>query len=1364
MKTEIINNEKYYNINDLFISEKSINNFIKTQLEEKNKSDFHIPDISEAKNKNENELAKIIDNMLKSKKFFKYCVSLLININPGPNLVKYYLNLKSWLISKNYFNSGKINIDINKDEPHLYTFIEHIHKTLINENKDQVISILGSIGSGKTFNLMHIIEYFSLIYGVENKQLEIFDLIHKSVQLIHIFSSVYRENNIESSSSGFLLKLGFNSKNYNVISFFDIDAAILDFSLPFSENGRTFSILHALAEGANYELKKICNLSENKENLDFFKELEKNIENGKIDENKFILNDLEIWNRFDSLTRYIGFSSNEVMDIIRCLSFILNLYNLSIKKINYTNNHSSTEKEGYEIVKNNYFKNICDNIDIQKEDLEKYVNIFSNYHDAKNFIKSLMKQTYYIIFEFILTKVKTKIKNFFTELNINNDFDIKNNKYIYLIDFPGQAKRSNLGGLTTNLANECLNMYTASNYYNIVNELFNNSVIQTKFLPLQSFYSVSASLGQKGLFEYLSNKYDSQIFKQYKKNYNKKLYNDTIKFIDNKKFSFKFSHKLIEFNFDNIFLDSKSVILNGQNELLKNIFSLSNNIVISTTYKKIFSQDNINNNFINFYCNILQKFFKPIKSLKPFVIYCFHSRNSYKLAFAENDINMNNIIQVVKEIKNGLVYPILLWKWYGFKEWISVDNFVNEFSKDFEKIKNRILMTNNLNPSKKKFTDNLLIKFNTFQNNKSIAKFILESLISDGFYLLGDKYIFLKSGTLKKIRKILNSMIETAKYKTQCIGGKDITKNPKTENSLNNPNKKQIINKLIKDYPLPRKKDDSNFDSNKSETDRNELLKNQCFYKIIGEDNFLSQNKIFNIYYYLNNNNENNITNDEKNIIGIFDEINKIRKDKEKAIIKLQNNIRGMLARKKFMVLYYIEIYMNKKIVLIQSVFRGYLFRKKFKVNFDIIQKIKLIQRFYRYKFNNKGRKKIKKIKNESEIINDDYNDNDGFFDEEKEEENNDDNNNDDNEFFKNNDNNNKDNNNSNKDNYIKKTSDNNKIQKIIDDKKNINNTNQKSNNTNKDNIDNTKKNISNNKNTIKDQKNINSKNNKKIPENKEKNKNDNYSNNKQTNNSKIQKYKDETKPKNEQETSNQGITNKLLNETTPKNIIDILLFNRLSPDDNAEYLQKLLINKTPSNNKKIANKTKIEEKLTNDENMKQKNIEALKNVLLQQESLENTFHPKITPYQYYIEDKLSEDFLSRIKYYKIFRERNIENLRVNDAITKNKNLIFKPNISPLPIYNPIIQKNQSENKNAEYKIKNNNYEEVDENNYLNKVIESDEENTDKEVIKIKTTQKKTPNIIENNNNYDYKLDEIWPKEMSIKYNTKYNDSNEKYQ
>ena len=437
---------------------------------EKTKKINVIDDLSELNTKSQSELFDIISQMMKNKTFFKYCYSLLININPGPEYVYDYLNLKEWLNEQNYAHTEKSEKDAKsiKEEkkPHLYSFMKYVYDTMLIENKNQVVSILGPLGSGKTFNLIHIMEYFTTLYSPENYALDNFDLVHKSIQFIHILSSTFREYNLESSSCGLLLSLGFNENN--MICNFNIDAQILDFTLPFNENGRTFSILYALIRGANDNLKRKCKIPIKDDNLFNLQTKKKNYFVNDKKKEKLELNDLEIFNRFYSLLKYFKFTQGEIIDIINCLAFVLNLNDLMIvnkkegnfKNINY-----------YEIQIGVTTKKLAKNLGIfdpkNIEIFEKKLSDikFKSMQDMNNFIHGLIKQTYYLVFEYVLEKIKLFISDYFGKLNstINNNKanskrKPKEPKYIYFIDFPGEVEERTLGGFTINIANECLNI------------------------------------------------------------------------------------------------------------------------------------------------------------------------------------------------------------------------------------------------------------------------------------------------------------------------------------------------------------------------------------------------------------------------------------------------------------------------------------------------------------------------------------------------------------------------------------------------------------------------------------------------------------------------------------------------------------------------------------------------------------------------------------------------------------------------------------------------------------------------------------------------------------------------------------------
>ena len=625
-------------------------------------------------------------------------------------------------------------------------------------------------------------EYITTLYSYPNYDSANFELIHKSIQFIHILGSIFRENNLESSSCGILLNIGFNQNN--LICSFDIEAQILDYTLPFNDKGRTFSIFHALIAGANEDLKRKYKISNNDDNLFNIKTNKKNIffRNAK-EKEKFRLNDLEIWNRFYSLLKYFHFTKNEMIDIINSFSFILNINELMIIKVK---GGKLKNIDYFEFQKGITTKKICKNLGLTTDDkIDEFEDKLKEYRfktleEAELFLQGLMKQTYYIIFEYALQKIKSYINDYFNKItkNYNSNIDKTKSKqineklkYIYFIDFPGEVEAKNLGGFTTNIAHECLNMYSASAYYEIVEKILLENVLLKKFKPLKSYAILTNCFNKDGIIDNFSKPLNTDNFLDMKNNIleNLNIYN-CYKFPEKRKnnesnyeFFCSFSEKNVLYNYEYLHYESKSLLFN---EKIFNILSLAKNIVISSTFKNGQTKLQSLNNFYNFYSSCLYKFFNPIKNLKPFVVYCLHSNDSYKYFFSKKDenkfknINDNNSEVPIDLIKHSMIPAILNWNWYGFKEWIKIDDFLKAFENDFEKIKNRIIIINsNDNKNKIKFEENNLDFTNLSKIEK--AKCILNILARDMDYILGSEYIIMKTGSLKRIAIYFNSMVDT---------------------------------------------------------------------------------------------------------------------------------------------------------------------------------------------------------------------------------------------------------------------------------------------------------------------------------------------------------------------------------------------------------------------------------------------------------------------------------------------------------------------------------------------------------------------------------------------------------------------------
>ena len=774
-------------------------NLKKFMDKEKKESVKNLVDLRDIKSKSENEVYEILNTMVKNLQFFMYCGPLLININPGPNYIKDYLNLQNWV--KETENKNE-----NEWKPHLYSFMYYVYHTLVKEKKDQVVNMLGQIGSGKTFNIIHIIEYFCCMVGPENYQIETFDVIHKSIQLVHIMGSIFRQNNLESTSCGIVFRLGFGEDN-NICNF-DLDAKILDCTLPFSENGRTYSILHSFVCAANNDLKRNFNIPENEIQLNFFKKFSKNF--SKKTKERFKLNDYEIWNRFHNLLKFFDFSKNEVIEIIQIFSFIIQLNELSMTK------GTIGKSQGYIISKGKSSNKISKIFNINEDEFINSMGVFKEVNDIKNALISLMKYSYYICFDYILQKIRFKLKNFFNSLfsnNKNNNTNMKFEnynqiKYINFLDFPGEVEDQTLGGLITNLANECINLFAGSSYSNVVEKLIEEKLFLKLFKPLHSFQVVRTLMGEKGLLTYLSNLFTEENYQKLVKDSKKiNVYRKCLHFIDkeNFKFTINYSHINVTYNYESLYMETKSII---QTYKAYKIFSLSKNNIIKSTYSKIVDPKK---DFISYIYTTLLNLFKPINNVSPFVIYCLHSNNSYEIFFGKDNKNVKkneedwviprNLTQNM--LHQSLCIPILYWEWFGYHEWIDIDTFVKEFGDDYEKAENKIrkrkknkniFNNNDENPLNDNINNNEYIQDFSIMNNYEKSNYIITGLAVTKDALVGIHNILMKKGTFLKIRKKIDKLNEE-KTPTYILSKKNSSNASKKNSKVNTKNNSKVISK-----------------------------------------------------------------------------------------------------------------------------------------------------------------------------------------------------------------------------------------------------------------------------------------------------------------------------------------------------------------------------------------------------------------------------------------------------------------------------------------------------------------------------------------------------------------------------------------
>ena len=992
------------------ISKEALNKF---REKEKKETVKILTDLQNLKSKSESQVYEVLNTMVKNSQFFMYCGPLLLNINPGPNNIRDYLNLQSWIKETE-------NLEEQDWKPHLYTFMYYVYKMLIEEKKDQVVNMLGQIGSGKTFNMIHIIEYFCCMVGPENRQIETFDMIHKSIQLVHIMGSIFRQNNLESTSCGILLRLGFGTNNK--IANFDIDAKILDCTLPFSENGRSYSILHSFLCAATSELKRNFFLPESEIHLNFFRKFGKNF--SKKTKERFKLNDYEIWNRFHSLLKFFEFDKDEVIEILQIFSFLININELGMTK------GEIGHLKGYIISKGQTSHRLSTLLNMDEDNFIHQMGVFKDIQEIKNTLVSLMKYSYYIVFEFILFKIKKKLKNYFSEINdINNINDIK---YINFLDFPGEVEDQTLGGLLTNLANECINLYAGSSYSSVVEKILREKINLRLFRPLHSYYILKTLLGPNGLFVYLSNPFTETNYNNLKNIcQSKTTFKKCIKFKEGQhenqqfKFDMHFSHTSVRYNYQSLYMESKSLV--NVSKTYK-IFSLSGNKIIKTIYPKVVPNKT---DFFTFTLNILQSLFKPIEGLSPFVIYCLHSNNSHKLFFGnENDefLTESEKRWVIPKkltqdmLKNSLCIPILYWHWFGYHEWIDIDVFLSEFEDDYVKILEK---QKEKQKDKEKGTgsdiqiqDNNKIDNLDFKNKKSYEKtnIIINDILLGRDCVIGKNTILFKSGTIIKLRNKFNKLLGYSGNNSpkDKIKNKEQKQPPKTkltsllenystsnQSSQKNllPNKHSLKNQCDLVY-IKSKKDDilekketslinkkgQNLTKNikkgyNNDNKQNDINNNKDIELIeLGEDDLTKKYNMFNIMDKSKNKsslNDSISSNDEDDIDPFLNNQEKLN-DKDLAAFRKKNNIiipsktnfdlvNNLFNYNKntnFKIFDYSKV--SPEILTIQCAFRCYQARQKHLLLKYLISRITMIQRIQR---GNVTRKKYHRLKKCLELI-----------------------------------------------------------------------------------------------------------------------------------------------------------------------------------------------------------------------------------------------------------------------------------------------------------------------------------------------------------------------------------------------------------
>lgn len=703
---------------------------------------------------------------------------------------KEYFSLKNWCISSQNFPQ-------NEHPPHIYTIAYNAYTRMQSTNKDQTIILSGALGSGKTFNLNKIIQYLFFISSKNEINQNVYDITLKSIKLMQFVGSIFKKENIDSSSCGYVYHLCFN----NELCFFDIDSEILDCTLPFSESGRSYSLLHS------FYLTQSESFGYGKQIFNFFKKYFKNYTTNETHEQvlkMYCAKDIENWEMFLSLMEYF-LNENEIEQVIKLLYVIILCNEVTILKNKRVVNGKKIET--YFISRNIITKKIAKLLEI---DEKKFVDCFikcTTLQQNKTQLVAIMKYSYFCLHDFILSKIKAKLETFFNHSSNhnsnNNNSSNRQHNYIHIIDFPGQIKDETLGGLMLNYSYEFVNLLSYGNYTSVLSKLIDNE-LTLKHIDVPSSYTSINNI--KHILQLLSTLHNVNDFNTF--NFDNNNNNDTtVEYISNTNPQLKIKFSLTTVTYSILDLQMESLTLSPLKSIIKllkssknDIYKVNNFTYSSNTTNEQISIDNYMNNKMKYLlCGLHTSF--------PFVVHC---------------INYNEMFNNMNVIRNGIVHKALDWEWHGYHEWISVDDFVKEYNGDYEQVK---MFFCNVNGSE-------CDKAKGVCDNRNVCMNIIMVLSMEKECKVGKEFVVMKKGCFEYIRNIFKALMESITKRKESEEEKK--ENKKRKSVKNYISTRKIVNGVVKDLENKRKNMNNNNNNNTNNTesycDNNNNISNSKSY------------------------------------------------------------------------------------------------------------------------------------------------------------------------------------------------------------------------------------------------------------------------------------------------------------------------------------------------------------------------------------------------------------------------------------------------------------------------------------------------------------------------------------------------------
>ncbi|XP_072557587.1 unconventional myosin-Ic isoform X1 [Paramormyrops kingsleyae] len=266
--------------------------------------------------------AAFMENLRKRFKenlIYTYIGSVLVSVNPYKDLEIY---------TKQHMERYR-GVNFYEVSPHIYAVSDNAYRSMRTERRDQCILISGESGAGKTEASKKILQYYAVTCPASDQVQTVKDRLLQSNPVLEAFGNAKTLRNDNSSRFGKYMDIQFDFRGAPV------GGHILNYLLEKSRvvhqshGERNFHIFYQLIEGGDEDLLRRLGLERNTQQYQY-------LVKGNCSKVSSI-NDRSEWKVVSKALTVIGFSEEEVEELLNIIASVLHLGNLQF----------GTEDSGY---------------------------------------------------------------------------------------------------------------------------------------------------------------------------------------------------------------------------------------------------------------------------------------------------------------------------------------------------------------------------------------------------------------------------------------------------------------------------------------------------------------------------------------------------------------------------------------------------------------------------------------------------------------------------------------------------------------------------------------------------------------------------------------------------------------------------------------------------------------------------------------------------------------------------------------------------------------------------------------------------------------------------------------------------------